>query len=160
MHSSQKACSCFSRSCTERPVCTGEREPDAEDSEEDVSFLSGITSYRFLSETRSCPCCKSGKALDTKTCWTWCAHAHQATRSKQLVHLFNRAGHVISYNNILQLDTGMVESLLNSVDPASGVILPVNLVEGRFMHFTADNIDILDSSLDGKNTFHATQVSA
>ena len=28
------------------------------------------------------------------------------------------------------------------------------------MHFSADNIDILDASLDGKNTFYATQVSA
>ena len=28
------------------------------------------------------------------------------------------------------------------------------------MHFSTDNIDILDASLDGKNTFHATQVTA
>ena len=84
----------------------------------------------------------------------------QATRSKLLVHLFNQAGHVISYNNVLQLDTGIAESLLESVDPACGGILPVNLVEGRFMHFTTDNIDILDSSLNGKDTFHSTQVAA
>jgi hypothetical protein len=29
-----------------------------------------------------------------------------------------------------------------------------------FTHFTADNIDISDSTLDGKNTFHATQMAA
>ena len=34
------------------------------------------------------------------------------------------------------------------------------MVNDRFIHFTADNIDILDASLDGKNTFHATQMTA
>ena len=34
------------------------------------------------------------------------------------------------------------------------------MVQGRFIHFSADNIDINDSTLDGKNTFHATQIAA
>jgi hypothetical protein len=33
-------------------------------------------------------------------------------------------------------------------------------VQGDFVHFSADNIDILDETLDGKNTFHATQIAA
>ena len=41
-----------------------------------------------------------------------------------------------------------------------GGVKPPNLVHGRFIHFTADNLDILDETLDGKNTFHATQVAA
>ena len=85
---------------------------------------------------------------------------HQATRSKQLVQLFHRAGHTISYKDVLQLDTVMAEVIISkSMDPTSGGIPPPNLVQNRFMHFTADNIDILDSSLDGKDTFHATQVA-
>ena len=84
---------------------------------------------------------------------------HQATRSKQLVHLFHRAGHTISYKNVLQLDTAMANETLKSLDPNTGGILPANLVPYRFLHFTADNIDIPDSSLDGKDTFHATQVA-
>ncbi len=28
------------------------------------------------------------------------------------------------------------------------------------IHYTCDNIDILDGTLDGKNTFHATQMAA
>ena len=36
--------------------------------------------------------------------------------------------------------------------------VPPNLVPGKFVHFAVDNIDILDESLDGKDTFHATQV--
>ena len=42
----------------------------------------------------------------------------------------------------------------------NGAVTPPNLVQGRFVHFSADNIDINDSTLDGKNTFHATQVTA
>ena len=43
----------------------------------------------------------------------------------------------------------------------NGEVIPPNFVDGcdgRFVQFTADNIDINDSTLDGKNTFHATQM--
>ena len=30
----------------------------------------------------------------------------------------------------------------------------------KFIHYTCDNIDILDETLDGKNTSHATQMAA
>ena len=30
------------------------------------------------------------------------------------------------------------------------------LLKNKFTHFTADNIDFNDSTLDGKNAFHAT----
>ena len=36
---------------------------------------------------------------------------HQTTRSKQLIKLFQRAGHVLSYEQILQIDTGPYHSL-------------------------------------------------
>ena len=42
----------------------------------------------------------------------------------------------------------------------NGAVVPPNLSPQTFTHFTADNIDINDTSLDGKNTFHATQVAA
>ena len=41
-----------------------------------------------------------------------------------------------------------------------GFVLPPNLVEGVFTHFSADNLDILDSSLDVKDTCHVTQITA
>ena len=34
------------------------------------------------------------------------------------------------------------------------------LCTGRFTHYTIDNIDIKDHTLDGTNTFHATQMAA
>ena len=54
----------------------------------------------------------------------------------------------------------MVESVLSSLDPDTGTVAPPNLNRGNFIHFSADNIDILDETLDGKNTFHATQIAA
>ena len=84
---------------------------------------------------------------------------HKATRSRKLVNLFYKAGHIASYGRILSIDTGMAESTLKSIDKDTGAVVPPNLVPGRFVHFSADNIDINDSSLDGKNTFHATQIA-
>ncbi|PIK40695.1 hypothetical protein BSL78_22450 [Apostichopus japonicus] len=84
---------------------------------------------------------------------------HQATRSKVLVDLFHKAGHTLSYKQVLQLDTALAESTLKSMDPQTGAVMPPNIMQDRFMHFTADNIDILDETLDGKNTFHATQMA-
>ena len=85
---------------------------------------------------------------------------HQSTRSKKLVTLFHRAGHCLPYTDLLRVDTALAEHSLSTMDKETGNILPVNLTPTRFTHFTADNIDINDSTLDGKDTFHATQVAA
>ena len=84
---------------------------------------------------------------------------HQATRSKDLVHMCYRAGHITSYHDILKLDTALAENTLQTMS-TDGSALPPNLMKDRFVHFSADNIDINDRTLDGKNTFHATQVAA
>ena len=85
---------------------------------------------------------------------------HQATRSKDLVNLFHRAGHCLSYKQLLQLDTALANDTLQSVDHTTGAVIPRNFVPNEFIHFTADNIDIMDESLDGKSKFHATQLAA
>lgn len=84
---------------------------------------------------------------------------HQATRSKDLVGLFHKAGHCLSYEQVLQVDTSLAEHTLKSMDLATGAVIPSNIVANKFIHYTADNIDILDETLDGKNTFHATQMA-
>ena len=85
---------------------------------------------------------------------------HQVTRSKDLVKLFSKAGHILSYDQILQVDTSLGESVLKTLDPDTGGVIPPNLVREKFVHFSADNIDILDETMDGKNTFHATKIAA
>jgi hypothetical protein len=44
---------------------------------------------------------------------------HQATRSKQMVDLFHSAGHIISYRDILHIDTALAESTLENMDKSS-----------------------------------------
>ena len=78
---------------------------------------------------------------------------HQSTGSKDLVQLFHNAGHCLSYDQTLQVDTARAESTSKSLDEESGAVMPSNISSGKFLHFTADNIDILDEMLDGKNTF-------
>ena len=66
----------------------------------------------------------------------------------------------MSYDQILQVDTNLADSVLKSLDPTTGGVMPPNLVREKFVHFSADNIDILDETRDGKSTFHATQIAA
>jgi hypothetical protein len=51
---------------------------------------------------------------------------------------------------VLKIDTGLAEKSLESLDVNTGCFVPHNL---KFTHFTADNIEINDSTLDGKNIF-------
>ena len=85
---------------------------------------------------------------------------HQATRSKHLVEMFHSAGHTISYRDVRQVDTALVKHTLSTMNTSNGTVIPVNLVEGRFIHFTADDTDINEGTLDGQNTFHAAQNAA
>ena len=69
------------------------------------------------------------------------------------MELFHKAGHCLSYEQVLQVDTSLAESTLHKMDKALGAIIPTNLMPNKFVPFTADNIDILDASLDGKTYF-------
>jgi hypothetical protein len=75
------------------------------------------------------------------------------TRSKQLANLFHTAGHILNYHDVLKIDTGLAEKSLESLDVNTGCFVPPNLKDKVFTHFTADNIDINDSTLDGKNRY-------
>ena len=74
--------------------------------------------------------------------------------------MLHNAGHALSYDNVLQVDNALAEKTIDSMDPDTGAVVPPNLVPESFVHFTCDNIDINDSTFDGKNTFHATQLAA
>ena len=75
---------------------------------------------------------------------------HQQTRSKQLVQLLHVAGHIVGYEDILRVDTSLAQESLTTMDPGTGFFTPPNLVVGQFTHYTADNLDINDGTLDGK----------
>ena len=93
---------------------------------------------------------------------------HQATRSKKLVNLFHAAGHVMSYRNILQADTTSATVTLQKFESKCGAVIPPNFNHAdefrdsavSVLHVTADNINIMLDSLDGKKMFNATQMVA
>ena len=89
----------------------------------------------------------------------WLPHYIKA-RSKDFVNLFHRAGHYIRYDSLIKVDTTLSEDTLAYLDEITGAVIPKNIVPGKFIHFSADNIDIRDESLDGKNIFSATQMAA
>ena len=84
---------------------------------------------------------------------------HQSIRQKQLVQLFLKAGHILSYNDILHIYLILAECSLLTMFNENGAVIPPSLVHGRFLYFTADNIDINDSTHGGKNTSHCTQMA-
>ena len=67
-----------------------------------------------------------------------------------------------SLGTMMQLDKSVLaENTLTTMDRGNGAVIPPHLTQGRLIHFSADNnIDINDSTLDGKHTFHATQYAA
>lgn len=84
---------------------------------------------------------------------------NQATRSKDLENLFNKAGHYLSYEQVLQIDNSLAESTLKSLDHATGAIIPPNIMTNKLIHYTCDSTDIPDETLNGEDTFHAPQMA-
>ena len=58
----------------------------------------------------------------------------QAMRSKELVNLFHKAGHFMSYQDFLRFDTDLAENTLRTMDE-TGAIVPLNLVRVAFCLF-------------------------
>ena len=131
-----------------------ETEINNDDSDKHDSFRQ----TRILSIAQDLIYTASGDKLHTPKHIGLGSSLHQATRSKELVEMFHRAGHVMSYRDVLRLDTALAEKTLTTMDE-DGAVVPPNLVEGRFVHFSTDNVDINENTLDGKGTFHATQVA-
>ena len=46
----------------------------------------------------------------------------------------------------LQVDTSLAESVLKTLYPDAGSAMTTNLVHEKFIHFSADNIGILDET--------------
>ena len=86
---------------------------------------------------------------------------HQATRSEQLVNIFHAAGHTISMDTIRRIDTSIATDILNRYELDGFVYIPEGIIPyetGRVILSSCDNIDVLEETIDGKNTFHSTQM--
>ena len=76
------------------------------------------------------------------------------TGSKQLITILNRMGHCCSYEEVELVDTSLTNEILPKSDE-TGVIIPSNIHPGVFVQMAADNNDINEETMDGKNTAHA-----
>ena len=75
------------------------------------------------------------------------------TGSKQLVVLLNRMGHSSSYDELQAVDTSLATEVLAKVE-THGTVIPSNISSGSFVQFAADNNDLNEETIDGKNTTH------
>ena len=48
----------------------------------------------------------------------------QMTRSRELVELFHKAGHTLSYHQVMAIDTSLAENTLQTVNKDNGGVIP------------------------------------
>ena len=66
----------------------------------------------------------------------------------------------LNYSQVQRVDTTLTKRILDKlIENGNFPVLP-NLLEGKFLQLAADKIDIIEETLDGKGTFHATQMVA
>ena len=85
---------------------------------------------------------------------------HQATRSEKLVDLFHSAGATIGIDTIRRMDTTIANEILQKFEENNRIFIPDGLVPyepGRLILGSVDNIDVNESTIHGKGTFHCTQ---
>ena len=85
---------------------------------------------------------------------------HHATRSRQLIDFLHSSGDCISYDTVQHITTSIAEKELSRFADNNNTFIPKNLIHGRFTQFAADNLDIIEETLDSKGTFHVTQMAA
>lgn len=85
---------------------------------------------------------------------------HHSTRSRKLVDYLYSSGDSVSYDTLRKIDTTIATDQLARFEENGNVVIPRTLVADRFVQFSADNLDIIEETLDGKGTFHVTQMAA
>ena len=80
---------------------------------------------------------------------------HHLTGSKVLITLLNRMGHCSSYSEVQEVDTSLAMEV-TAMAEQFGTVVPSNISPGPFIQIAADNNDLKEETLDGKNTTHAT----
>ena len=84
---------------------------------------------------------------------------HKNTRSKSLVEKLGQLDLAIPYKKVMQIETGLANTVLQQMHSRGGVCLPPWLVQDTFVWFALDNIDFLESTLCGMNTLHGTAIA-
>ena len=80
---------------------------------------------------------------------------HHLTSSKRLIELLNRMGHCVPYDEMRAVNTSIAEEVLAKVEEF-GTVIATNIKPGAFVQIAANNNDLNEEAMDGKNTTHAT----
>ena len=83
---------------------------------------------------------------------------HQATRSEALVELFHAANHTIGIDTVRRIDTTIAQHTIDRFAKNGYVYIPENIVNDRMLHCSCDRCARSNYIIDGKNTFHCTQM--
>lgn len=123
----------------------------------------GGESKRILSIAQDIVCLASGGRKQTPKQLGLALTVHQATRSKDLVQLMHAAGHGVSYETVRRADTALANSVLARYVEQNNTIIPLNFAQATYqgyIRYANDNIDIIEETLDGQGSFHASQSAA
>ncbi|KAK4877224.1 hypothetical protein RN001_009730 [Aquatica leii] len=83
---------------------------------------------------------------------------HQETRSKKIIGALHACGHSASYKDVLRIRNTIAQEEIIRYSCNDNCYIPRQLVPNKLVQFAADNIDILEETLDKGPTFHATQM--
>lgn len=75
-----------------------------------------------------------------------------------MIETLHSCGHCISYKDVLRIRNLIAQEEIKKYVENENVVIPRQLISNRFLHFAADNIDILEETLDKSPTFHGTQM--
>ena len=94
----------------------------------------------------------------TKAYWARDGAASGHTLKKKLIDLFHAANHVVSYDTVRRLDTSIAKNILDRYRNNGYTYIPEGIIRGPFLHCSCDNIDVLEETLDGKNTLRVLKI--
>ena len=80
------------------------------------------------------------------------------TGSKALTEILNRLQHCIGYHDLLRIDTSIANTIIQNATE-DGAIIPPDIISDTFVKAAADNNDLTELTLDGKNTTHGTTIA-
>uniref|UniRef100_UPI00358E46A4 uncharacterized protein n=1 Tax=Myxine glutinosa TaxID=7769 RepID=UPI00358E46A4 len=84
---------------------------------------------------------------------------HKNTRSKTLVSKLEQLDIGISYSKVMEIETGIANTVRKQMDSVGGLCLPPWLVKDTFVWYALDNIDFLEATPCGMNTLHGTAIA-
>ena len=79
---------------------------------------------------------------------------------KKIINIFHAAGHTVELDTLRIIDLSMANDILRRYEQNGYIYIPTEIspyTAGRIILASFDIIDVLEETIDGKNTFHATQ---